>query len=305
MSVGVYPSYYTWFVSLKLSIKQTVLYSVEIQSTPSSEQIVTISLKKKCDLFLHVELTTFHSVILLNKGLLSNIKVVFNTTVCNTGTINTIYMGFYVALYIGSAYPSFSSIRTGLIHGMSTGFSRSSLNSQCFYTSLHFLSFTDLKARTRSLVSCWCLSTSRCELWPMVGSLPIGIIGLLHTKRYASQWHNWFLPFWGGCLYLYGKRFTNACCPLAEGRKVWPSLHAKTKTILHVLKQDSYCAVNYLWLPSNLNWYGYESLLLLLQMTKQMYPRLGCNHILVWKSVRIERVRWTVCKWSRNKWLGL
>jgi len=133
------------FFPLKRPINQTVLYGVEIQSTPSSEQIVIISLnlQKRCHLFLYVLLTNFHSVIVLSKGLFSNIKVVFNTRVCNTGTIDTIYMGFHVALCFGSSYPSFTSIRTGLVHEMSKGFSRSSFNSQCFYTSLHFLSFTD------------------------------------------------------------------------------------------------------------------------------------------------------------------
>ena len=53
-------------------------------------------------MFLHVLLTTFHSVILLSEGLFSNIKVVFNTGVCNTGTMITIYMGFHVALCIAS-----------------------------------------------------------------------------------------------------------------------------------------------------------------------------------------------------------
>lgn len=106
MSLGFYPSYYMWFVLLKRPIKQTVLYGVEIQSTPRSEQIVIILLrltKRRHLFFLHVLLTTFHSVILISKGLFSNIKVVFNTIVCNTGTINTIYMGSHVALCVGSA----------------------------------------------------------------------------------------------------------------------------------------------------------------------------------------------------------
>lgn len=80
-------------------------------------------------LFIHLLLTTFLSVILLSKSLFSNLNVVFNTTVCNTGTINTTYMSFHVAFCIGSAYQSFTLIRAGLVHGISTGFSRSSLNS--------------------------------------------------------------------------------------------------------------------------------------------------------------------------------
>lgn len=42
--LGFYPSSHIWFVPLKRPIEHTVLYGVEIKSTPSSEQIVIISL---------------------------------------------------------------------------------------------------------------------------------------------------------------------------------------------------------------------------------------------------------------------
>jgi hypothetical protein len=67
--------------------------------------------------YFHVPFTIRLSLLLPNKDLFPNIKIVFKTTVFNTSIIYTINVSFNVTLFIGSTDPIFTLIWSGLVHG--------------------------------------------------------------------------------------------------------------------------------------------------------------------------------------------